>query len=467
MTRLLASLPSALILISALLAQSAVPATQPQTFHVQGTITNTSGEPIFRVKVEFQSKDPNPGGPNERTPDIEQIKVMDTDAAGFYQTDLPLGDYTMTAQALGFRPYRRPFFRVPAPTRLTFDVTLRDIAACDTLVFNGPGTVTPDEWAAGQKDSCLREDVLPLPSHAAPFQLSLRYGSRNHDHGVYSYDAEKNGDEEISVAYNQFTLEADKVIFDPRKKTIAASSNVIAWDEPDTIQRGDAATFRIDNDRVVRVDPPPTFHVKGTIADAGNTPGFPLRLQIKFQSKRFDKIISSNDAGAYEADLDVGEYSMIASNNFLKTRRIQLRAASPSPLSVNGVAYPRRLTCDIVVGGPDAANAFNDVCGGEDSFEIPSGDGTFLHLYIQFERRKRSDEEYVYSGGEKMSGDLLTPVFVEYNYFSLQANEVTYSLNTRILKASGNVVVTAESGATERFDSASFQIENGHLKPLR
>ena len=107
--------------------------TPPQTFHVQGTIKNTADEPVFRVKVTFQSKAPGKA-------DVKADVQVDTDGQGFYQTDLLLGDYTMTAQSLGLRPYRRPFFRVTAPTRLTFDVTLREFAACDELVAgNGDG----------------------------------------------------------------------------------------------------------------------------------------------------------------------------------------------------------------------------------------------------------------------------------------------------------------------------------------
>jgi hypothetical protein len=434
------------------------PAIQPQTFHVQGTITNSAGEPVFRVKVEFHSKDP-------KDPNTDKIKVLDTDAAGFYQTDLPLGDYTMTGQALGFRPYRRPFFRVTAPTRLTFDVTLHDIAACDQLVFNGPGVFTPDEWAANQKESCLREDFLPLSSRAGPFQLSFRYGSRAHEHGGYAYEAEKNGNGEIPVfvAYNQFTLQADKAVFDPHKKTIAASGDVVAWNEPDTIQRAEAATFRIDNDRVIWVDSPPTFHVKGTIKDFNGAvvPG----AKIEFHSKLLDEAVFTNYRGDYEADLSVGDYSMIAWNDLLKTRRIQFRAASPTALTVDGTVYLRK-SCDIVVTSEEREETRKDLCGGEDSFEIPSDDGTFHRLYIQFEKRQRADEQYVYSP-VKIPSAGLPPVFVEYNFLSLQADEVTYDLNTQILKASGNVAVTDASGATERFDSASFKIENGHLKPLR
>jgi hypothetical protein len=437
-------------------------AAQVPTFHVQGTIQNTAGDHMSRVKVEFQSKDPH-GSPN-----TEQFKVLLTDDNGFYQTDLTLGDYTMTAQALDFRPYRRPLFRVTAPTRLIFDVTMREIAACDQLIFNGSGTITPDEWAAGQKDSCLREDFLPLPSHGALYQLALRYGTRDHKHGDYTYDGETIHKNLIPVfvAYNQFTLQADKVVFDPHKKTIAATGNVTYSNAPDTVQRADAANFRIENDVVVRLDAPPTFHVKGTIKDWTGVAIVP-HMKIEIQSKLLDQTVTLNDAGVFEADLIVGEYSMIARNNFLKTRRIQFRAASPVTLTVNGVAYPRRLTCDIVVGGPDAASAANDLCGGEDSFEIPSDNGTFLPFYVQFEKRQRSDEQYVYSAAKNTSGDLLTPVFAEYNFFAVQANQITYDVKTATLEANGDVVVTNEAGATEHWDSASFKIENGQVKPIR
>lgn len=152
----------------------------------------------------------------------------------------------MTAQSLGFRPYRRPFFRVTSATTLDFDVTLRDFASCDELVFNNSRKVTPEDWVAAQNEACLREDMLAIGSMRAPFQLSVRYGSRALSGKLYWYEGEKNGSVEIPVfvAYNQLRLQADKVVFDSGKKTIAASGSVVFVDEPDTVRRADLITLR-------------------------------------------------------------------------------------------------------------------------------------------------------------------------------------------------------------------------------
>jgi hypothetical protein len=176
----------------------------------------------------------------------------------------------MTAQSLGFRPYRRPLFRVTSSTTLDFDVTLRDFASCDVLVFNNSGKVSSEEWVAAQNEACLREDMLAIGSMRAPFQLSVRYGRRALKGKRYSYEGEKNGSVEIPVfvAYNLLTLQADEVVFDSGKKTIAASGNVVFVDEPDTVRRADSMTFKVENGRTVRTTKIPTFHIKGAIADA-------------------------------------------------------------------------------------------------------------------------------------------------------------------------------------------------------
>jgi hypothetical protein len=57
-------------------------------------------------------------------------------------------------------------------------------------------------------------------------------------------------------------------------------------------------------------------------------------------------------------------------------------------------------------------------------------------------------------------------VFVAYNLFSLQADEVIYGAKSRMIKASGNVVTTDEAGATQGADSVSFNVENGQATPL-
>lgn len=442
----------ALLFYAVLFGQSAHPETQPQTFHVKGTVKNIAGEPIFRVRVAFQN---------------EQLsKSVLTNGSGVYETDLPLGDYTMTAQSLGFRPYRRPLFSVMSSRTLNFDVTLRDFESCDVLVLNSSGKVTPEDWVAAQKESCLREDMLAIRSGGAPFQLAVRYGNRALSGNTYSYEGEKSGSIEVPVfvAYNLLTLQADKVVFDSKKRTIAASGNVVFVDEPDAVRRADSMTFRIEHGRTVRTTKIPIFHIKGEIADAsgGAVPG----ITIWFQSKLLDKTVTANNAGAYQADLTLGDYSMLARSRFLMMHRKRFRATSPTTLTVKGIAYPMRLTCDLMWGPNHEQNEdmAKQLCGGEDSFQIPSENGASSPLYIQFERRKRTNEGYVYSG-DKLAGDLLTPVFVEYNFFSLQADEVIYDVKSRTIKANGNVSIEDDSGK-RRANSMTFRMENGLATPL-
>jgi len=63
-----------------------------------------------------------------------------------------------------------------------------------------------------------------------------------------------------------------------------------------------------------------------------------------------------------------------------------------------------------------------------------------------------------YSGEKYPSED---PVFVAYNLFSLQADRVTYDSTTRIIEASGNVLVMNESSAPQRADYVVLKMEDG------
>ena len=91
--------------------------------------------------------------------------------------------------------------------------------------------------------------------------------------------------------------------------------------------------------------------------------------------------------------------------------------------------------------------------------------GATLPLYIQFAKRTHSDGGYIYSGDKLAAGDLLTPVFVEYNFFSLQADEVIYDVKNRTIKANGNVSIEDDAGK-RRAKSITFRMENGQATPL-
>jgi lipopolysaccharide assembly outer membrane protein LptD (OstA) len=59
------------------------------------------------------------------------------------------------------------------------------------------------------------------------------------------------------------------------------------------------------------------------------------------------------------------------------------------------------------------------------------------------------------------------PVFVAYDLFSLQADHVSFNAKQRKIEASGDVVVTNESGETRHADSMAFKVEDGRAIPLQ
>jgi hypothetical protein len=224
-----------LLLCESLFGQGG-PLVQTPTFHIKGTITDETGAVIPRAKIGFQSK--------------ELDGALPTNDTGVYETELPLGDYTMTVQSPGFRPYRRPLFRVTAPASLTFDVTLAVASTCDLVVV----PPTSENLAAAQKEFCLREDFFPIPSKdGVPFQLYIRYVKRAPTGTSYGYSGQKFPNEDpVFVAYNLFSLQADRVAYDEKSRTIEASGNVIVGSEPAKSQRADFAAFKLEDGQAVQ-----------------------------------------------------------------------------------------------------------------------------------------------------------------------------------------------------------------------
>jgi hypothetical protein len=181
----------------------------------------------------------------------EQVKkTVITSGAGIYETDLPLGDYTMTVHVAGFRPYRRPLFRVTAASGLTFDVTLSVASTCDLVVV----PATPQNLAAAEKEFCLHEDVFPISSrNGAPFQLYIRYVKHMDIAGRYTYTGQKIPNEDpVFVAYNLFSLRADRVTYDEKSGMIEASGNVVVVDESGKPQHADYASFKVEDGQAVQ-----------------------------------------------------------------------------------------------------------------------------------------------------------------------------------------------------------------------
>src|ERR1700685_2326269 len=141
--------PLAVLLFgSTLFGQSANSPTRPQTFHARGEIKDPLAGAIPGVKVTFQSE----------LVTTTVITTVTTNNVGVYEADLPLGDYTMTAQGPpGFRFYRRPLFRVTSPLNTVMNVTLLVGSRCGDVVGTG-------EQVEAGKEYCKGEALIRDPS---------------------------------------------------------------------------------------------------------------------------------------------------------------------------------------------------------------------------------------------------------------------------------------------------------------
>jgi hypothetical protein len=227
----------ALVTFAVLSSHSAPLRAQLQTFHISGTIRTPTDSLLPGANVTFNS--------------AGATKTVSTNNAGFYEADLPVGLYTMTAQSVTQRQlqkYQRPLFRVAASTNLTLNITL-DLAEpnCDPVMSVSGHALTLDEY----RNACGGWDFIPIPSSEnIPFQLFIRYGGRRPSEGGYIYSDRKLPDGKetlVFVAYNLFTLRAERVVYDAQHRILNATGNVIAIHEQGTTHRADSMGFRIEN----------------------------------------------------------------------------------------------------------------------------------------------------------------------------------------------------------------------------
>ncbi len=197
------------------------------------------------------------------------------------------------------------------------------------------------------------------------------------------------------------------------------------------------------------------------------------RTEVTFQGEHETKTVVVDEKGFYSADLPVGVYKMTAQGPTIWPQSLTqytrlFRVASPRTIVLNGALYLARMNCDAVVGGDteeQKKEAWKNVCGGEDSFPIPSKDGTPLQLYVQYPQRQPSDRGYLYTNNKIAEPDV--PVLVAYNLFSLEANTIVYDVKARTIAATGNVLTANGSDKMQHFDSIGFRIEDGQVIPLQ
>lgn len=230
----------ALLTIAAVCVHSSTQRTQPQAFHICGTIRTATGAVVPGTLVTFHGQG--------------TTKTITANDEGFYDAELPVGLYTMTAQSPSQRQlqkYMRPLFRATLSTRFTLDVIL-DLAEpnCDPVMSLSGRSITPDQY----RSACGGWDFFPLPAREnIPFQLFIRYGSRRSDAGSYDFSGRKLPDGKktpVFVAYNLFTLRSDHLVYDEQHRSLRANGNVAIANADGAIQRVDSMTFKIENGEV-------------------------------------------------------------------------------------------------------------------------------------------------------------------------------------------------------------------------
>jgi hypothetical protein len=247
-------MPVALLVCEALFGQSAPPMARIRTFHIQGLIRTYYDSVVPNGKVTFEGD--------------RFTRTVFADGRGFYEADLAVGLYKMTAEYVSPDPlfvpfgrvqdprlrslqvYQRPLFRLDSPTSVTLNVTLDPPNPnCEPGYGVGPSASAP---AADKGEIvCGGENFFPVPSNDnVPFELYIRFRARrNSDTGfVYNTGRDLPGwTTPVFVAYNLFTLRADHVVFNLEASTLQATGNVVTANPDGETQRAASMTFRIEN----------------------------------------------------------------------------------------------------------------------------------------------------------------------------------------------------------------------------
>jgi len=230
----------ALLPYATLFGQSVAPVVRPPASHVHGIVRSTSDDsPLPSTKVVFKGE--------------KFSTTLYTDGAGAYQAALPVGTYTMTVEPSDYRfpVYQRPLFRVGPSMNITIDVSIPSevMIGCDIGVRLGQTEPDPDDYV----NSCGGSVSFPVPSQeGTPLEVLIRFGGRELSERGYVYTAEWNSSPthigtQVFVAYNLFTLLADRVAYDARTGIVEANGHVTAEGADGKKRRADSMTFKIEN----------------------------------------------------------------------------------------------------------------------------------------------------------------------------------------------------------------------------
>jgi hypothetical protein len=212
-------------------------------------------------------------------------------------------------------------------------------------------------------------------------------------------------------------------------------------------------------------------HVSGTISQCGITVP---SVWIKFDGAN-SQIIRANGSGAYQINLPLGNWiattppnaTDLADESLSRPRHFRLTV--PGSVVLNLYLRPP-VMCDLIIvtesgraprreqeSGRDAA------CWGEESFPIPSSDGTPFEVNLGGLHIGNTDP--CQTTAPPPLTKALAREYATYNLLSLEADKIDYHPSTKIMEASGGVVIEDESGEHKERSTALY-LQDGRAVPV-
>lgn len=214
------------------------------SFRIEGAVCDGAGIAVPDAEIEFLRRG-------------HTFTTVHTKRSGRYSTNLPFGEYRMAVRGGGRNSaidYRRPDFMVDRPERVFIDVILRVARqTCDVgVTLRVPGPISPEPTPEDVKNACGGNDRFIPSETEAPFEMSIDYPERSLKDSRYVYGSDRASSlGQVSVAYNLFSLEANRVVYDVNTRTIEASGNVVTSDGSGKKQHFDSITLKMENGRAV------------------------------------------------------------------------------------------------------------------------------------------------------------------------------------------------------------------------
>ena len=233
-------------------AQSVSSPKDSASFEVKGIMVGPRDSIAAGVRVQFDSDSVH--------------AAVKTDNTGAYSVELPFGLYKMRAQPPPeqssrpsvFQDYVRPPFLVLSRRTVILNGSLYFARpTCDIKVVNKSGEpITSQQMENSTKSVCGGQDVFSAPSSdGMPFEVYFQYPKRHCTDGVCTYVSDKMYDGEepvpVFVAYNLFSLEASKVVYDTKHAILTATGHVVVADASGNHLHFESATFKIENGQAV------------------------------------------------------------------------------------------------------------------------------------------------------------------------------------------------------------------------